>query len=209
MVFNKKWYSFDFIKDKLSANTTCSGIIGKIGQRATKKDNTVSDIEYMVDFRRGIIDYLINKATSNFLKNLDIICSGMYNNELIFEDEDKVAQNLQEFCIKHVYSKRDILSLELTGHSVISGLLDYYIDFIWGYSNDTIGKDNDYQKRVRGLLSNSILKVALSENELPLDSHICCLPDYYKLRIIVDFISGMTDQFALNHYQKLSGQKII
>ncbi len=34
------------------------------------------------------------------------------------------------------------------------------------------------------------------------------LDDYYKLRIIVDYISGMTDQFALNHYRKISGQKI-
>ena len=31
---------------------------------------------------------------------------------------------------------------------------------------------------------------------------------YYKLRVIIDFISGMTDQFALNHFQKISGQKI-
>ncbi|NCI48324.1 dNTP triphosphohydrolase [Sediminibacterium roseum] len=35
------------------------------------------------------------------------------------------------------------------------------------------------------------------------------LDDYFKFRVILDFISGMTDQFALNHYQKLSGQKII
>ncbi len=35
------------------------------------------------------------------------------------------------------------------------------------------------------------------------------LDDYSKFRVILDFISGMTDQFALNHYQKLSGQKII
>lgn len=34
------------------------------------------------------------------------------------------------------------------------------------------------------------------------------LNDYYKLRVIIDFISGMTDQFALNHFQKISGQKI-
>ncbi|WP_373309640.1 hypothetical protein [Capnocytophaga cynodegmi] len=34
------------------------------------------------------------------------------------------------------------------------------------------------------------------------------LDDYYKLKIIVDFISGMTDQYALDHYQKINGQKI-
>lgn len=34
------------------------------------------------------------------------------------------------------------------------------------------------------------------------------LSNYYKFRVILDFISGMTDQFALNHFQKISGQKI-
>lgn len=34
------------------------------------------------------------------------------------------------------------------------------------------------------------------------------LSNYYKLRVIIDFISGMTDQYALNHFQKISGQKI-
>lgn len=34
------------------------------------------------------------------------------------------------------------------------------------------------------------------------------LDDYYKFRVILDFLSGMTDQFALNHFQKISGQKI-
>lgn len=34
------------------------------------------------------------------------------------------------------------------------------------------------------------------------------LSDYYKFRVIVDFISGMTDQYALSHFQKISGQKI-
>ena len=32
--------------------------------------------------------------------------------------------------------------------------------------------------------------------------------DYQKLRLIVDYISGMTDNFALTLYQKLQGIKI-
>ncbi len=51
--------------------------------------------------------------------------------------------------------------------------------------------------------------MALIENGYEENDTIQKLDDYYKLRIIVDFVSGMTDQFALNHYQKLSGQKII
>ena len=68
--------------------------------------------------------------------------------------------------------------------------------------------NKDYRKRAQGLISDSVLRVAFVENNLLENSGIDKLNDYYKLRVIVDFISGMTDQFALNHYQKLSGQKI-
>ena len=34
------------------------------------------------------------------------------------------------------------------------------------------------------------------------------LDNYYKLRVIVDFISGMTDQYALKHYQLISGLRL-
>jgi len=34
------------------------------------------------------------------------------------------------------------------------------------------------------------------------------LPDYTKLRMIVDYVSGMTDFFAVDVFQKLSGIKI-
>lgn len=76
--------------------------------------------------------------------------------------------------------------------------------------------DKKYRKRVQTLISNSILKATFEElseinNENGIEvkiEKIDQLSDYYKLRVIVDFVTGMTDQFALNHYQKLSGQKI-
>ena len=58
------------------------------------------------------------------------------------------------------------------------------------------------------MISKSIIKAALIENEMPLDESISKFNNYIKFRIIVDFISGMTDQYALNFYQKLNGQKI-
>jgi Na+/proline symporter len=34
------------------------------------------------------------------------------------------------------------------------------------------------------------------------------LPLYYRLRLVVDWISGMTDKFALETYQRLSGIRL-
>lgn len=135
------------------------------------------------------------------MKNLDSISLGEYNNELINDDESNLAKRLQKFSIDYIFPKREITSLELTGHSVLTGLLDYYIKFLFH-------EDEAYRERAEGLISNGIKRVALIENNFSEDETILILNNYYKLRIIVDFVTGMTDQFALNHYQKLSGQKI-
>ena len=34
------------------------------------------------------------------------------------------------------------------------------------------------------------------------------LPLYYRLRLVVDWISGMTDKYAVETYQKLCGIKL-
>jgi dGTPase len=80
-------------------------------------------------------------------------------------------------------------------------LLEYFRKFIFD-------ENDEYVKRAQGMISKSIIKAALIENEMPLDESISKFNNYIKFRIIVDFISGMTDQYALNFYQKLNGQKI-
>lgn len=161
-----------------------------------------NDTTKVVNFRIKIIQQLVLLAVENFNKNLDKIEKGEYNEELILDDENELAISLKKICGDKIFKFREINSLEITGHSVIKGLLDYYIDFIFH-------KDKKYRNRAIPLISESILKIAYEENKLFGDNaKFDNLSDYYKLRIIVDFISGMTDQFALNHYQKISGQKI-
>ena len=34
------------------------------------------------------------------------------------------------------------------------------------------------------------------------------IPTYWRLRLVVDWIAGMTDKYALETYQRLSGMKL-
>jgi dGTPase len=196
--FNKGWYKFDYIKQSLSH---IDGIPEIIKDVELKLNGYGNESTSMVNFRIALINRLVNLAVKNFLTHIDLIMEGSYNNELIYDDNTKLAEALKTFCIKNIFPQREITTLELTGHSVLTGLLDYYIEFIFK-------EWKDYTKRAAGLISESVLRAAYLENKLPANSTINDLNNYYKLRVIVDFISGMTDQFALNHYQKLSGQKI-
>ncbi|SNS73529.1 dGTPase [Ekhidna lutea] len=194
--FNKGWYSYKFIAGKLKG--VSQSIDDKLEKLERKEVGLGSEITKMVKLRIHLISELVKVAVKNFVDNLELICAGQYKNELIHDDPNKLADTLADFSYDHIFPKREIQQLELTGHSVITGLLDYYIDFIFFNSGD-------YRKRAEGILSNSLKRAAMIENKVDKFEDIS---DYYKLRTIVDYISGMTDQFALNQYQKLSGQKI-
>ncbi|MBR2638590.1 MAG: dNTP triphosphohydrolase [Bacteroidaceae bacterium] len=182
-----------------------------------------------IRFRIEIIKYLVAKAVDNYLKNFEAILEGEYNKELIFDDNNNVALFLKEYCINNIYNKKEIQSVELTGWSVINGLLDIYIKLLTG--------DKVYMRHGEAMISQAILrankmdymihnnKIEWSPQERAYikkedgkridDVDILCdsfpienLPYYYRFRIIVDFISSMTDKFAVTHYQKLSGQRI-
>lgn len=216
--YNKGWYNYEFIKSKLGKIEKMDKIFEKVEAVDEITGMLPSEMKKVVDLRIRLIGRLVNITIENFINNYPAISDGTYNKELINDDDSKLAETLQEFCSENIFPKHEVQSLELTGHSVLSGLLNYYIKFIF--------KGNkDYKKRAVGLISNSIIKASLLENgfdydiiqdtnnyyklfELPANDGVRKLDDYSKLRIIVDFVAGMTDQYALNHYQKLSGQKI-
>lgn len=266
--FNKGIYDFEYIYNELKDIKSIKERIKEIYE--DKDYEYQNEVTKMVNLRISLIQELVKLATKNFEENLEKIELGEYDEELIFDDnENELAKKLMDICKKKIFSFRAIVSLESTGYSTITGLLDYYIKFVFH-------KDKKFRKRAASLISNSIIKAAIEENmeEITLKridelegkngnssegskvidkikeikttynewkkrreklySNECedtkkiekqlyrlnvnlkevvnptldDLNDYFKLRIIVDFISGMTDQYALNHYQKLSGQKI-
>lgn len=261
--YNKKIYDIHFIYNQLKTIPSIAQGIEAIYNDPEEKYR--NDTTKIVNFRIHIIQTLVNIATKNFENNLQRIENGNYKHELIEDDESGLVKKLK-FIQKIIFSNREIVSLEVTGHSVITGLLNYYINFVFH-------EKRQYRKRAASLISGSIIKASIEENiediynkrleefnsdekrkdvvkyeELfenlkkrkELETNISQttnketrddlttkfykldesirnvvnpelddLNDYYKLRIIVDFITGMTDQYALNHFQKISGQKII
>lgn len=202
--FSKQLYTYEFIKQTFSCLPKIKDALKRIEDETENQDKLSQEsinTTRVAQFRIYLIKTLVDTAINNFILNLELIMQGEYNKELVYDDKDELAKKLFDFCKANVFPHRGITSLELTGHSVLTGLLDYYVKFIFH-------ENEDYQKRAVGLLSKSIVRAALLENNLSEFDNFNKLSNYYKFRVIVDYISGMTDQFALNHYQKLSGQKI-
>lgn len=212
--FSLGWYSFkDMIKKiNFEINTLnpdenydiCS-IIGYKNFDSNEEPNR----KKMVDFRVKLIQYFVNLATKNYIQNLENIDNGSYSCELLDQDDYKVEEALKNFNVKYIFTNREIQYAELTGSSVITGLLDILINFY--FSSDML-----IRAHARSITSKTILRTSIHEQfgNIPdsIDDINCFdvakLNAYQKFRIIVDFVSGMTDQYTVKLYQRLSGQKL-
>lgn len=216
------WYTFEYIIKYLDVylrkktNNPDYSILKAIGLDFEKKGINKDDGKRrMCDFRVAITRYLVSLAISRFKDNLEKIDKGEYSKELI-EDNDFVSEALHDFAVKNIYPQYEIEQIELTGNSVIKGLLDILL-------NCAFNQDKKFRNHLKSVISKTFLKVAKREeiinntspteykfysNEEIIDFDIEELSPYSKLRTIVDLISGMTDRYAVSMYQKLSGQRL-
>ena len=216
------WYSFDYIINYLDGYLSKEtdkqdySILKTIGLDFEKKGINKNDSKRkMCDFRVYITRYLVSLAISRFKDNLEKIDKGEYSKELI-EDNDFVSKALHDFAVKNIYPQYEIEQIELTGNSVIKGLLNILLDCAFN-------QDKKFRNHLRSVISKTFLKVAKREesvNDIPPTEYkffsneeitgfdIEDLSPYSKLRTIVDLISGMTDRYAVSMYQKLSGQRL-
>jgi dGTPase len=210
--FNKNLYDTDIIIDAVLVNIPNDEIFYE-ELEYLKKDKSINERVKMVRLRIKLIDHLVNTAFETFKVNYISIMNGDYQKELLDDDKFNVELSLGIICKKYIYDSPEVNSMEVTGNSVIVGLLDFYI-------NALITKTNCLEKKAYNMISKSFIYTSILENkgsernEKSVDiskfgiEDFRQLDNYYKLRVIVDFISGMTDQYALKHYQLISGLRL-
>lgn len=107
----------------------------------------------------------------------------------------------------------ELFRLELTGNSVINGLLDILMSYAFS-------EDDKFRRKIKAVISKSRMEAMIHEysfkdvkfkkfNEEDLwDFDIEELDNYNKLRLIVDFVASMTDKYSVELYQKFAGMKM-
>jgi len=173
-------------------------------EQLNKFDDSISEIDknlenyntiLMVKFRLFLINHFVKSAIDEFHTNIDSILKYQYYKELLSKCE--LAKLSEDFFYKKIIDKsHDINNSELTGKKVIVGLLDNLIDGLIG---------ENYSKKFEMLISRSFKTAIYFDTG---KGNINEIDDYYKLRLIVDYISGMTDNHALKVYRRLEGIRI-
>jgi len=162
--------------------------------------NEVTDIRV---FCQGIC---IKEISKEFVENHDRIMEGNYKNELIKCDATKaMIKVIRGICKEYAYRNNEVLSLELIGKSVMNSLLDKFIGAI-------IDEENYLEPRHESgklykLISTNFEYVQKLDDESKLIQNKE-LNRKERVQLVIDFISGMTDSYALNLHKLLLGMRL-
>ena len=142
--------------------------------------------------RAKVINALINKSIELYQTNFTAILDGNLDKALldIYKSENKSLQEIESFSIEKIYGHKAVIEIENAGYNVMYELLNHFIPPILKEKSDRKSYD----------------KMALKL--LPKQFHYEEGSDYQKVLGVIDFVSGMTDNFATDLYRKIKGIEI-
>lgn len=152
--------------------------------------NTNDKIGYL---RAKSITTLIEELAEVFLDEEKNILAGKFDKELIsIIKKAHQLEYIKNLSIEKIYSYKSVVEREAAGFEVLGGLLETYIEAV-----------NELESGKPSLKNKTILKLLpaqfLGSNGKP-DEDL-----YTRLLKITDFVSGMTDSYAVSLYRKIKG----
>ena len=148
----------------------------------------VTDVNEQVAYlRASVINRLINETARVFVLHHDEIMEGEFTHSLIkgLEGKTKKAFDVcKNLAIKEIYKHRSVVKVELTGFNVLGTLLDEFMTAI-------LHPESDYSEKILSLI--------------PAQFSVEGYNFYQKAMSVVDFVSGMTDLYAVDLYKDIKG----
>ena len=160
-------------------------------QRKREHMNAVEDENEQIAYLRStVIGVLVDECSKAFAQNEEAIMSGTFNSTLIENVSEMVGnayKRCQEISLKKIYKSNIVMDIEIAGYNIIYTLIDKVI-------NAVFNPDKAYSRQ----LINRIPEQYETEYEEP----------YRKIMAVLDYISGMTDIYALDLYRKITGMSL-
>jgi len=99
----------------------------------------------------------------------------------------KALNTIKEVSVKNIYNDRSVIEIEISGYQIIGTLLEVFIEAMLNPKEGI-----------------SIKMLMLIPDQYRGDH----ATTYEKVQAVVDFVSGMTDLYALDLYRKIKGINI-
>ena len=153
---------------------------------------TVTDTNEQISYLRAmLINKLVGECVAVFMKHYDEIMDGQHTVSLIDSLEGASASAMKHcssLSVQRIYNHPSVVEVELAGYRILGALLDEFIDA-------ALNPNSHYAQKMLALLPEQFR----------------CSPDasvYTRIQSVLDFVSGMTDLYALELYRKIYGIEI-
>lgn len=161
--------------------------------KRTRISSSYRDIDEIDDkgkfeyLRAKVINSLILDAVLVFEKNYEKLMQGTLEQDLMSQSKfSNELKAIKELSRKKVYVAPNVLHIEAAGFEVLGGLLDKVVPALVG----TDGSRSSAEKKILEIIPEQFRKGK---------THYECLLH------ATDFVSGMTDSFAVTLYRRLRG----
>lgn len=150
-------------------------------------EHVTDENEQIVYLRACVIGKLEHECVNVFVEHEDEILAGCFEGSLIDHISSRqyeAYQRCARLSVERIYRSRPVLDVELSGYQIMATLMDKMTDAVMNpqryYSQQLIGRvSSQYDINADNLES--------------------------RLMAVIDYISGMTDVYALDIYQKING----
>ena len=143
--------------------------------------------EKVVYLRACVIGLLESECVRVFVDHEEEILSVMFEGSLIDRISELPREAYQQCCelsVTRIYRSKPVLDVELSGYQIIQTLMEQFIAA-------AVHPERFYSRQLIGRVSSQY--------------HISAPDLETRLMAVIDYISGMTDVYALDEYQKISG----
>lgn len=149
-----------------------------------------------VEFLRAkVINEIISQTLQCFLDNEPEILVGRFDAPLLDELPCRAqADRLIEMARQKIYCAPEVVSIQAAGFQVVSDLLERFIQVI----DDVAERGEQASPRSR-MLIRLIPEQFVGIDRVPSED------PYMRLLLLTDFVSGMTDSYAVSLYKKVTG----
>jgi len=180
------WVPFEEARDLLA------GILGD-SYMPEKLENTREENDKIAYLRALAINKLIEQCTDIFIAYEGEILSGDFDTALMdLVPCKKVLKEIINVSVDKIYRSRLVLETEAVGHTVLTGLMKAFIAA-------ALDQKKQEESSKKNLTAFRLLPIGYQEQIIATGS------TYEICRVVIDFISGMTDRYAINLYRKLEG----
>lgn len=160
--------------------------ISKIKERLLTIGNKNDRIAYL---RAKSIHHLAQKCIETYIAHQEDIFNGKHPKALldIVQEQHSTIKDIEDYSIENIYNHRSVIEIENAGYNVMYELLSHFIQPILLHKDQ---RDNAEKKAVKLIPTQFLYE----------DASV-----YHRVLGVIDYVSGMTDNYATDLYRKIKG----